>query len=113
MIKQQEKNLDAHNQAIEAQQQLPQSLNPKQHSTKATNKARPRPRPRTQKMHHVQQTCKFASMQAQGSITTQSQKRKQRRKFTHEPFSASNLLSLRSCFSDGSSTPVRKRVTDW
>jgi len=70
MIKQQEKNLAADNQAIKAQQQLLENLYPKQHSFQASrnqpaNKARPRPRPRTQKTHNVQQTCNFASMQAQ------------------------------------------------
>ena len=70
MIKKQEKNLAADNQAIKAQQQLLQNLHPKQHSfqasrNQAANKARPRPRPRTEKAHNAQQICNFASMQAQ------------------------------------------------
>ena len=70
MIKQQEKNLAADNQAIKAQQQLLQNLHPSKHSfqasrNQAANRARPRPRPRTEKTHNTQQTCNFASMQAQ------------------------------------------------
>ena len=71
MIKQQEKNLAADNQAIKAQQQLLQNLYPKQQNSQGSrnqpaNKARPRPRPRTHKMlQNVQQTCNFAYMQAQ------------------------------------------------
>ena len=71
MIKQQDKNLAADNQAIKDQQQLLQNLYPTdKHSSKVsrigtTNKARPKPRPRPQKTHDVQQTCNFASMQAQ------------------------------------------------
>lgn len=71
MIKQQEKNLAADNQAIKDQQQLLQNLYPTdKHSSQISrfqtaNKARPRPRPRPQKTHDVQQTCNFASMQAQ------------------------------------------------
>lgn len=70
MIKQQEKNSAADNQAIKVQQQLPQNLCPKQHSFQASrnqtaNKARPRPRPRTEKAHNAQQNCNFTSMQAQ------------------------------------------------
>jgi len=70
MIKQQEKNLAADDQSIKAQQQLLENLYPKQHSSQASrnhpaNKARPRPTPRTLKTHNVQQTCNFASMQAQ------------------------------------------------
>ena len=50
MIKQQEKNLAADNQAIKAQQQLLQNLHPSKHSfqvsrNQAANRARPRPRP--------------------------------------------------------------------
>ena len=70
MIKQQEKNLAADNQAIKGQQQLVQNLYPKQHNFQASRnqaviKARPRPRPRTEKTHNIQQTCNFASTQAQ------------------------------------------------
>lgn len=71
VIKQQDKNLAADNQAIKDQQQLLQNQYPTdKHSSKVsrirtTNKARPKPRPRPQKTHDVQQTCNFASMQAQ------------------------------------------------
>ena len=70
MIKQQEKNFAADNQAIKAQQQLLQNLYPKKHSfqasrNQAANKARPRARPKTEKTPNTQQTCNFASMQAQ------------------------------------------------
>ena len=70
MIKNQEKNLAADNQATKAQQQLLQNLYPKEHSFQASRnqaaiKARPRPRPRTEKTHNSQQICNFASMQAQ------------------------------------------------
>ena len=70
MIKQQEKNLGADNQAIKAQKKLLQKLHPKQHSSQVSrnrpaNKARSMPRPRTQERHKVQQTCNFASKQAQ------------------------------------------------
>ena len=62
--------LAADNQAIKAQQQLLQNLHPKEHSFHASRnqaaiKARPRPRPRTEKTHNSQQTCNFTSMQAQ------------------------------------------------
>ena len=68
--KQQENNLAADNQAIKAPQQLLQNLYPKQHSfqasiNQAANKARPRPRPKTEKTHNTQHTDNFASMQAQ------------------------------------------------
>ena len=73
MIKQEEKKLAEDNQAIKAQQQLLQTLCPKQHSSRGSryqpaNKARPKPRPRTHKTpQNVKQTCnfEFASMQAQ------------------------------------------------
>ena len=73
MIKQQEKNLAAGNQAIEAQQQLLQNLHPKEHSFKASRnqaaiKARPRSRRRTEKAYNSQHTCDFASMQVQLSV---------------------------------------------
>ena len=59
MIKQQEKNLAAGNQAIKAQQQLLQNLHPKEHSFQASRnqaaiKARPRPRLRTEKAYNSQ-----------------------------------------------------------
>ena len=50
MIKQQENNLAAANQAIKAQQQLLQNLYLKQHSFQAANKVEPRPR--TEKIHN-------------------------------------------------------------
>ena len=67
------KKLAENNQAIKAQQQLLQTLCPKQHSSRSSryqpaNKARPKPRPRTHKTpQNVKQTCnfEFASMQAQ------------------------------------------------
>ena len=72
MIKEQEKNLAADNQAIQAQQQHLQNLypdQPKQSSSlqAAKNRARPRMRPKPQHKNtkKVQQTCNFASMQAQ------------------------------------------------
>ena len=70
MMKQQDKILAADNQAIKAQQQLLQNLHLKEHSFHASRyqaaiKARPRPRPTTEKTHNSQQTCNFASMQAQ------------------------------------------------
>ena len=57
--------LAADNQAIEAQQQLLQNLYQKRHSPKDSRTNKVRPRSRTQKAHDVQQTCDFASMEAQ------------------------------------------------
>ena len=72
MIKEQEKNLAADNQAIQAQQQHLQNLypdQPKQSSSLQATRDRARPRMRPKPQHKntkkVQQTCKFASMQAQ------------------------------------------------
>lgn len=71
MIKQQDKNLAAYNQAIKDQQQLLQNLYPTdKHSSQVSriqtaNKARPKPRPRPQKTYDVRQTYNFASVQAQ------------------------------------------------
>ena len=68
--KQQEKNLAADNEAIQAQQQLLRDLYPDQQSSqptrhRAANSARPRPRPLENTPKKVQQTCDLASMQAQ------------------------------------------------
>ena len=65
MIKEQEKNLAADNQAIQAQQQRLQNLCPNQPSSQAArNRAKPRMRPKPH-VKKVQQTCNLASMQAQ------------------------------------------------
>ena len=65
MIKEQEKNLAADNQAIQAQQQRLQNLCPNQPSSQAArNRAKPRMRAKPH-INKVQQTCNLASMQAQ------------------------------------------------
>ena len=70
MIKQQEKNLAADNEAIQAQQQLLRDLYRDQQSSQTTrhhaaNRARPRPRSLKNTPKKVQQTCDLASIQAQ------------------------------------------------
>ena len=70
MVKQQEKNLAADNEAIQAQQQLLRDLHPDQQSSqptrhRAANRARPSPRPLKNTTKKVQQTCDLASMQDQ------------------------------------------------
>ena len=69
IIKEQEKNLAADNQAMLAQQRQLENLFPDQQSSQtnshdhAASRARPRPRPKAPKT--VLQTCNLASMQVQ------------------------------------------------